>query len=255
MSLGADNCLRCMGLGKVYDKAKDKLVECACVTSEEYRKKLENRLKETTDEAHKAEVGEKENEMNQASGGAPVTTGAQATADGSIRVPVQPRPMAKEAEMGQFKARAVKGSEQFGVSAGDAQTLQIGIDMQVAMKAGDFIMTTMLFFSAKAAPFSIQRLQALGWKGSSTNDLVAALAEGAMHLEGIERNIVDVDIRCDDYQGRPQWRCEINGGPGKVQMVNLLDPREFAARLRVAAASVAGGGLPAAGTSQEAPPF
>jgi hypothetical protein len=222
-----------MGFGRVYDKSTDKIVDCLCKIDGEYRDKLIRK--------------QEENIMNTTTGAA----GAQVTSDGGIKMP---RPMAKEAEMGQFKARAVKGSEQFGVSTGDAQTLQIGIDMMIAMKGGNFVMTTMLFFSPKAAPFSIQRLQALGWPGSSVNDLAAALAEGATHLQGIERNEVDVDVRCEEYGGRPQWRCEINGGPGKVQMVNTLDPREFAARLRVAASSVAGS-MPAGGTSQEAPPF
>jgi hypothetical protein len=134
---------------------------------------------------------------------------------------------------GTYKAKAVKGSEQYGESSNENKTLQIGIDMQIP--ALERSLTTFLYFSQAAAPYSFERLRALGWKG---NDI--------MDLTGIEENEVEVSVRIEEYNGKPQIRCDIiTGGGGKVVMQNKIDKAAFAARL--AAITGNSGGAPPAG--------
>jgi len=157
---------------------------------------------------------------------------------------------------GRFKGRGVAGSEQYG-DAGANKTLQVAIDL-VLPELGRSV-STFLFFSKDAAPYSIERLRALGWEG---NDI--------RNLKGIDKNEVDVEIISEMYEGKQQWRVNILTGPGRVTLANTVNKDEFAARLAALGISVdgsssssgggggggAGGG--AAGNSasgEEPPPF
>lgn len=141
-------------------------------------------------------------------------------------------------KFGIFKARAVLGSEQYGDTTGGHP--QIAINLRMKTEDGSVQeVTTFLIFSAPSAPYSFERLRAMGWEG---NDLTS--------LKGIDKNEVDVRIWEENYEGKPQLKVEIMGG-GRVQMSKPTSKEAFAAK--VAAITGQGGGAPAAGTSK--PPF
>ena len=91
-------------------------------------------------------------------------------------------------------------------------------------------MSSFLYFSTKAADWSFQRLQALGWKGKGVDDLA--------DLSGLTE-IVDIDISEDSFEGRVQRRCQIVTGGGRVQASNPIDPKDFAARAKALLGSTA----------------
>lgn len=62
---------------------------------------------------------------------------------------------------------------------------------------------TFLPLTQRAIPFSIERLRALGWKGTDIRDLA-----------GIDQADVDVDVAYEDFQGEEQLRVEILTGAG-----------------------------------------
>jgi len=148
---------------------------------------------------------------------------------------------------GRFKARGIKGSEQFG-EAGENKTLQIAVDLDIP-ELGRSV-TTFLFMSPAAAPYSVERLRALGWKGENITD-----------LSGIDANEVEVEVRSEMYQGKQQWRVEILTGPGRVTLSNTIDKAAFAARFASLGLGLkAGGSAPTntaggGGGADEPPPF
>lgn len=123
------------------------------------------------------------------------------------------------AAKGRYKAKGILGSQQYGL-AGDKETPQIAIDM--ALPDGSSI-TTFLFFSPGAAPYSFQRLTALGWKGKGPQDLV--------NLTGIDANEVDFEVREEEFDGKVRLKGEILTGPGRVVIEKTVDPASFAARV------------------------
>lgn len=123
------------------------------------------------------------------------------------------------AAKGRYKAKGILGSQQYGL-AGDKETPQIAIDL--AFPDGSS-MTTFLFFSVAAAPYSFQRLTALGWKGKGPQDLA--------NLAGIDTNEVDVEVSEKTYDDKIQLRAEILTGPGRVVIEKTVDPASFAARV------------------------
>jgi hypothetical protein len=120
---------------------------------------------------------------------------------------------------GRYKAKGILGSQQYGL-AGDKETPQIAVDL--AFPDGSS-MTTFLFFSPGSAPYSFQRLTALGWKGKGPQDLA--------NLSGIDQNEVDVEVREDEYDGKVRLKAEILTGPGRVVIEKTVDPASFAARV------------------------
>lgn len=147
-----------------------------------------------------------------------------------------------KAAEGHFKARAIAGTEQFGF-AGQADTPQIGINMEIQGPLGPFVMTTILFCSPEAWPYSAQRLQMLGWKGKSASDLA--------NLTGLTEE-VEVDVTKENYQGKLTWRCQISTGPGAIVFSKTTDRASFASRVAMLVGNTgAGGGAP----QGDLPPF
>ena len=145
---------------------------------------------------------------------------------------------------GRFKGKAIPQSIQYG-EAGESKTLQIAVDLTIPEL--ERTCTTFLYFSQAAAPYSFERLRALGWKGDDIRNLA-----------GIDANEVDVEVRNESYQGKTQWRVEILTGPGRVTLSNTLDKEAFAARLKAVMGNTAptgGAGVVPAGGSADAPPF
>jgi hypothetical protein len=154
---------------------------------------------------------------------------------------------------GRFKAKGIKGSGQWGLS-GEKETPQVAVDLSIKINDTDFVSgTTFLYFSIDAAPYSFERLTALGWKGKGPADLG--------NLAGIDENVVDVDVREEEYKGKPQMKIEILTGAGKVTLAKPMDPATFAQRVTallgngVPASTGGGGGVPAPGLGTVKPPF
>lgn len=141
---------------------------------------------------------------------------------------------------GRYKAKGIEGSQQYGL-AGDKETPQIAVDL---MFPDGSSITTFLFFSAGAAPYSFQRLTALGWKGKGAQDLA--------NLTGIGTNEVDVEVREEEYDGKVRLKAEILTGPGRVVIEKTVDPASFAARVGALVGN-ASAASPAAGPVK--PPF
>ena len=139
-------------------------------------------------------------------------------------------------KLGRFKAKAVKGSVQFGL-AGAHETPQIAIDVDMVDNG---TATTFLFFSQAAAPYSFDRLKIAGWTGEGPTDLDPA--SKAWTLFGSTEFTVDVSE--DTYQGKTRQKVEIMTGAGQVKLEKSITPVEFLARLKTLGAAPGGGGGP-----------
>lgn len=135
-------------------------------------------------------------------------------------------------KFGFFQGRAVKESVQYGESSKGNPELVFMMRMKLEDGGGTQDVPTRLYFSSDAAPFSFARLRELGWEGSNLADLV-----------GIDKNEVPVRVWQDTYEGKPQIKCEIGGGPG-VTTQNPMSKEAFAAK--VAALT----GTPVAGSAK-----
>src|ERR1700682_4109146 len=141
-------------------------------------------------------------------------------------------------KFGLFKGKAVLDSVQSNETTNGYP--QLAVVMRMKTEDGSTQdATTFLIFSAESAPYSFERLRALGWEG---NDL--------RNLKGIDKNEVDVRVFSQDYQGKPQVKCEILSGGGKVTLQNPTSLDSFAAK--VAALTGVGGG---SGSGKVSPPF
>jgi len=121
---------------------------------------------------------------------------------------------------GKYKARGVEGSVQMGHTK--TGTEQMGIDLELS--TGD-IVTTVLYFSDKAAPYSIERLKALG---------VTSLDDPK--FPGISTNEVEAIVKYETYEGKENMKVEILGnGGGRFQFNDKMpevQQRTFMARLK-----------------------
>lgn len=122
---------------------------------------------------------------------------------------------------GVYKGRAIVGSEQFGsTSKGNDQ---IAIDLEVPELGRN--LTTFLVFSTDAAPYSIDRLRACGWDGSTN-------ADGSPNLATIGANEIDVQVKYRDYNGEQKLDVQIMTGGGRVKITEFdaSSKRQFGAR-------------------------
>jgi hypothetical protein len=126
---------------------------------------------------------------------------------------------------GVYRGRAVAGSEQYGTTNNGTDQIAIDLDLD-----GGHRVSTFLYFSDKAAKYSIQRLRSLGWQGSDLSNLV-----------GIDANDVDVEIKYEEYQGELKMKVNIVAG-GTVTLDKPLDDKgkkAFAARFKALASESA----------------
>lgn len=153
---------------------------------------------------------------------------------------------------GQYKAKAVKGSVQVGET--EKGTLQIAIDLDLKDSTSGQsvgVMTTFLYFSEGAAPFSWERLRALGWKGNGVDEIDK--------MDTIDANEVDARVTQPEQYKDPTTgamkngnsKCEILTGGGQVKIQKPLDMGTFKARMK--ALSGGSGGAPQA--TENKPPF
>lgn len=127
-------------------------------------------------------------------------------------------------QAGTYRAKAIAGSEQYGMTKGGND--QVAVDLK--LETGD-VVTAFLVFSEAAAPYSVQRLRALGWEGDN-------LAQ----LDGLGTTTADVRISYDEWEGKQKMKVEIVTG-GTVKLKDTLDERgkkQFAARFANLAKSI-----------------
>lgn len=137
-------------------------------------------------------------------------------------------------EAGQYKGRAIAGSEQYGKTTNGNDQIVLELDL-----GGGTSVSTFLYFTDAAAQYAIKRLRACGWTGDDLSNLV-----------GIDANEVDVSVKYEEYNGEQKMKVDIITG-GTVTLDKPLDDKEkraFAARFKgLAAAS-----RPAANGGQQA---
>lgn len=110
---------------------------------------------------------------------------------------------------GNYRGRAVPGSEQYGTTTNGNDQIVIDLSLETGEKVSTF-----LVFSDKSAPFSIERLRALGWKG---NDL--------SNLEGVGDNDADIEIKYEIYNGQEKMKVQVLTGGGGVVLKDKLDDK------------------------------
>lgn len=134
---------------------------------------------------------------------------------------------------GVYPGRGIASSEQYGTS--QKGTDQIAVDLNLS-DFGERV-TTFLYFSDAAAQYSIERLRAMGWEGDDLSNLA-----------GIDRNIVNVEIKFEMYDGKEQMKVQILTGGGRVVLQNTMNDqakRAFGARFKNLAAQSRAGSSPA----------
>ncbi len=108
---------------------------------------------------------------------------------------------------GRFKATPIPGTLQFGTSPGGHE--QIGIDLKLE---NGVTCTAFLIFSEGAKPYSMERLQKLGWPG-----------EGHPLNESDLTKEVEVDISYRQYNGEEKLDVSIVTDGGRVKMQSTMD--------------------------------
>jgi hypothetical protein len=149
--------------------------------------------------------------------------------------------MALDIAGGVYKGRLVLGSEQFGESTNGNPELILDANLKI----GDNVrrVSTPLYFSAEAAPYSFDRLRAAGWKGQGAADLA--------DLTGIDTNELDFEVRHEEYNGEMKTKVQIMSGGGRFQSAKPVERASFAAKV----AAITGSKQPNAAPQAPKPGF
>lgn len=115
-------------------------------------------------------------------------------------------------QAGMYKGRGVEGSVQYGTTKNGHD--QIVLDLQLS--GTNEVVSTFLIFSEAAAPYSMKRLRALGWKGRTPDDLA--------NIKGISSEEVDVSVYFEEHNGKQQMKVDIVTG-GTVVLKDQMDTR------------------------------
>jgi hypothetical protein len=130
---------------------------------------------------------------------------------------------------GRYKGRGVVGSEQYSDEEGKTPTLAVDLHLASINKT----VTTFLYFSDKAMPYSKERLEALGV--TSMEEVADPTVETGSRLKchGIDKNEVDVEVTYEFYEGKERMRVQILTGGGRVVLKPATKQanRGFMARL------------------------
>ena len=151
--------------------------------------------------------------------------------------------MAIDLRDGIYKGRGVEGSEQYGEKNGNLELI-VDVVIQVpadgSKPAHTRSLSTAHYMTQAAAQYVFERLRALGWEGNDIRD-----------LRGISKNEVDIQVKTEDYQGKPVTKVEILSGGGRFKSATPVDKNAFAAKL---AAITGGSPPPTTNTTTTAPP-
>jgi hypothetical protein len=120
---------------------------------------------------------------------------------------------------GIYRARAIKAE----LDKSDKGDDVVVVMLEIQIGEGTMNAITRLYFSEKAAPYSLERLRALGWPGGTTFEKLP--------------NVVDVTVKHEMYEGKPQTKVDILTGGGGIKPKNPPSPaeeREFFQRINKA---------------------
>lgn len=125
---------------------------------------------------------------------------------------------------GTHRGRGIAGTEQYGTTTNGNDQIVLDLDL---FDIGEKV-STFLVFSDKSAPYSIERLRALGWSGNDLAD-----------LKGIDANEVSVEVKYEMYNGEEKMKVQILTGGGVVLKDKLDDKgkKAFASKYKALAAS------------------
>lgn len=122
--------------------------------------------------------------------------------------------MSEIAAAGIHKGIIIKGSAQYGESKNGNPELILGCLVD------DRSYSTVLYFSAEAAPYSIEKLRSAGWKGNDLSDLSSLYSGQPVMFE----------FSYEIYEGKQRLKVQIFSG-GKFETANPVDPKSFAAKV------------------------
>src|SRR5258708_9431266 len=109
--------------------------------------------------------------------------------------------MAIDLRDGIYKGRGIEGSEQYGEKNGNLELI-VDVVVQVpadgARPAHPRQLSTAHYLTHAASQYVYERLRALGWEGNDIRD-----------LPGITKNEVDIQVKTEDYHGKPVTKVEI----------------------------------------------
>jgi hypothetical protein len=146
-------------------------------------------------------------------------------------------PQQSDVKEGIYRARGVQGSQEYGDSkAGFPELLLLVTILDLKRD-----LTVALSFHPNSAPYSIQRLRALGCESTDLSQMT-----------GLDSKEVMVKLFYDNYSGTPQLKVEIMTGGGQFHVARPVDPKVWAARV---AAILSGNGAQAASAQKEEVPF
>jgi hypothetical protein len=122
-----------------------------------------------------------------------------------------------EPKAGIYDGEILGGEEQYGESS--KGTLEL--ILLVSVPALGRSLSTLLYFSEGAAPYSIETLRYVGWKGSSLAD-----------LSSIYHAKVKLEIRYEVYDGKSRMKTQLSvPGTGRISTSKAIDKSEFAAKV------------------------
>jgi hypothetical protein len=138
---------------------------------------------------------------------------------------------------GIYRVRGVQGSQEYGESKGGHPELILLVTV-LDLKRD---LTVALSFHPNAAPYSLQRLRALGCESTDLSQLT-----------GLDSKEMLAKLFYDNYSGTPVLKVELMTGGGQFHVAKPVDPKVWAARV---AAILGGNGAQAAGAQKEEVPF
>lgn len=103
--------------------------------------------------------------------------------------------------------RGVAGSAKAGFSSSAKETPEITINVMIPGLGGRHA-TVVLYFSGEATKYSLERLRALGWKGTDVREGYGT----DKFLQGIDTQDVDVEITYEIFEGKARPKVQIMGG-------------------------------------------
>lgn len=133
---------------------------------------------------------------------------------------------------GQYKARGIEGSDQFGTNENNGND-EVSVDLTLVDLQRN--VTSILYFSDRATPYSLDRLRLMGWEGGDT-------------FAGISKNEVPVVVKYEVYDSKVRMKVEIVSSRFSFQSpMSDVQKRGFFARLNQIAAQQ--GSAPRAGAA------
>jgi hypothetical protein len=98
---------------------------------------------------------------------------------------------------GIYKAKGIEGQEQYGYSSNGNPELIVRLSVPALSRQ----LSTALYLTPDAYPYSVERLRSLGWEGDDLRN-----------LKGIGQNEVDIQITYEMYDNKMTMKVQIMGG-------------------------------------------